>query len=113
MAIAAGSLTERIKLMKAKVTRNSIGEEMPEWQAIEESLPAAVKWLKGSRALTFGDVWNPATISIICRYSPAFEEAERIEWHGKQFVVISAFGDRLNGSMTITADLWREGENIE
>lgn len=113
MAIAAGTLTERITLQKAAVTRNSIGEEIAGWSNIVEGLPAAVRWLKGTRALTFGDVWNPASISITCRYSEAFEQAERILWHGKEFTVVSAFGDRVNMSMTITADLYHEGKNEE
>lgn len=111
MAIAAGTLTERITLQKATVTRNSIGEEVAGWTDIITDLPAAVRWLKGSRALTFGDVWNPATVKITCRYREAFEEAERILWHGKEFTVVSAFGDRVNMSMTITADLYHEGKN--
>lgn len=113
MAIAAGTLTERITLQKTAITRNSIGEEIAGWTDIITGLPAAVKWLKGSRALTFGDVWNPASISITCRYSEAFEEAERILWHGKVFIVLSAFGDRVNMSMTITAELYNEGKNPE
>ena len=113
MAIAAGTLTERITLQKTAITRNSIGEEIAGWTDIITGLPAAVKWLKGSRALTFGDVWNPASISITCRYSEAFEEAERILWHGKAFTVLSAFGDRVNMSMTITAELYNEGKNPE
>ena len=111
MAIAAGTLTERITLQKTAITRNSIGEEIAGWTDIITGLPAAVKWLKGSRALTFGDVWNPASISITCRYSEAFEQAERILWHGKVFTVLSAFGDRVNMSMTITAELYNEGKN--
>lgn len=111
MAIAAGTLTERITLQKTAITRNSIGEEIAGWTDIITGLPAAVRWLKGSRALTFGDVWNPASISITCRYSEAFEEAERILWHGKVFTVLSAFGDRVNMSMTITAELYNEGKN--
>ena len=113
MAIAAGTLTERITLQKTAITRNSIGEEIAGWKDIITGLPAAVRWLKGSRALTFGDVWNPASISITCRYSEAFEEAERILWHGKVFTVLSAFGDRVNMSMTITAELYNEGKNPE
>ena len=113
MAIAAGTLTERITLQKAAVTRNSIGEEIAGWTDIITGLPAAVRWLKGSRTLTFGDVWNPASISITCRYSEAFEQAERILWHGKVFTVLSAFGDRVNMSMTITAELYNEGKNPE
>ena len=113
MAIAAGSLTERITLQKAAVTRNSIGEEVAGWTDIITDLPAAVRWLKGSRALTFGDVWNPATVKITCRYREAFEEAERILWHGKEFTVVSAFGDRVNMSMTITADLYHEGKDAD
>ena len=113
MAIAAGTLTERITLQKATVTRNSIGEEVAGWTDIITGLPAAVRWLKGSRALTFGDVWNPATVKITCRYREAFEEAERILWHGKEFTVVSAFGDRVNMNMTITADLYHEGKNEE
>ena len=113
MAIAAGSLTERITLQKATVTRNSIGEEVAGWTDIITGLPAAVRWLKGSRALTFGDVWNPATVKITCRYREAFEEAERILWHGKEFTVVSAFGDRVNMNMTITADLYHEGMNAD
>jgi hypothetical protein len=58
-------------------------------------------------------VWNPASISITCRYSEAFEQAERILWHGKVFTVLSAFGDRVNMSMTITAELYNEGKNPE
>ena len=111
MAIAAGTLTERITLQKTAITRNSIGEEIAGWTDIITGLPAAVRWLKGSRALTFGDVWNPASISTTCRYSEAFEEAERILWHGKAFTVLSAFGDRVNMSMTITAELYNEGKN--
>ena len=113
MAIAAGTLTERITLQKATVTRNSIGEEVAGWTDIITGLPAAVRWLKGSRALTFGDVWNPATVKITCRYREAFEEAERILWHGKEFTVVSAFGDRVNMNMTITADLYHEGKNAD
>lgn len=113
MAIAAGTLTERITLQKTAITRNSIGEEIAGWTDIITGLPAAVRWLKGSRALTFGDVWNPASVSITCRYSEAFEEAERILWHGKVFTVLSAFGDRVNMSMTITAELYNEGKNPE
>lgn len=113
MAIAAGTLTERITLQKATVTRNSIGEEVAGWTDITTDLPAAVRWLKGSRALTFGDVWNPATVKITCRYREVFEEAERILWHGKEFTVVSSFGDRVNMSMTITADLYHEGKNEE
>lgn len=113
MAIAAGTLTERITLQKATVTRNSIGEEVAGWTDIITDLPAAVRWLKGSRALTFGDVWNPATVKITCRYREAFEEAERVLWHGKEFMVVSAFGDRVNMNMTITADLYHEGKNAE
>lgn len=113
MAIAAGTLTERITLQKATVTRNSIGEEVAGWTDIITDLPAAVRWLKGSRALTFGDVWNPATVKITCRYREAFEEAERILWHGKEFTVVSAFGDRVNMNMTITADLYHEGKNSD
>ena len=113
MAIAAGTLTERITLQKATVTRNSIGEEVAGWTDIVTGLPAAVRWLKGSRALTFGDVWNPATVKITCRYREAFEEAERILWHGKEFTVVSAFGDRVNMNMTITADLYHEGKNAD
>ena len=113
MAIAAGTLTERITLQKAAVTRNSIGEEVAGWTDIITGLPAAVRWLKGSRALTFGDVWNPATVKITCRYREAFEEAERILWHGKEFTVVSAFGDRVNMNMTITADLYHEGKNAD
>ena len=113
MAIAAGTLTERITLQKTAITRNSIGEEIAGWTDIITGLPAAVRWLKGSRALTFGDVWNPASISITCRYSEAFEQAERILWHGKVFTVLSAFGDRVNMSMTITAELYNEGKNPE
>ena len=113
MAIAAGSLTERITLQKAAVTRNSIGEEVAGWTDIITDLPAAVRWLKGSRALTFGDVWNPATVKITCRYREAFEEAERILWHGKEFTVVSAFGDRVNMNLTITADLYHEGKNAD
>lgn len=104
---------ERITLQKTAITRNSIGEEIAGWEDIITGLPAAVRWLKGSRALTFGDVWNPASISITCRYSEAFEEAERILWHGKVFTVLSAFGDRVNMSMTITAELYNEGKNPE
>ena len=113
MAIAAGTLTERITLQKTAITRNSIGEEIAGWTDIITGLPAAVRWLKGSRALTFGDVWNPASVSITCRYSEAFEQAERILWHGKVFTVLSAFGDRVNMSMTITAELYNEGKNPE
>lgn len=113
MAIAAGTLTERITLQKTAITRNSIGEEIAGWTDIITGLPAAVRWLKGSRALTFGDVWNPASVSITCRYSETFEEAERILWHGKVFTVLSAFGDRVNMSMTITAELYNEGKNPE
>ena len=113
MAIAAGTLTERITLQKAAVTRNSIGEEIAGWSNIVEGLPAAVRWLKGSRALTFGDVWNPASVSITCRYSEAFEQAERILWHSKVFTVLSAFGDRVNMSLAITAELYNEGKNPE
>lgn len=113
MAIAAGTLTERITLQKTAITRNSIGEEIAGWTDIISGLPAAVRWLKGSRALTFGDVWNPSSVSITCRYSQAFEEVERVLWHGKVFTVLSAFGDRVNMNMTITAELYNEGKHPE
>lgn len=107
----AGSLTEIVTLQQTAVRRDSTGDVLQEWQTIAQTR-ASIRFLKGSRALIFGDVWNPTTIVVTVRYSKQFVNATRVLWEGKPFTVISANPDRVNGSVTITADLYNEGQEV-
>ena len=114
MALSAGQLNERIMLQEMIMKRNSIGEQEFSYRDLTEyMIPASVKFTKSVRQLSYGELWSPQDILVTTRYSERLLSAKRLLWQGKQWYLKGApLGDRQNGSITITASLVNDGEQI-
>ena len=111
--ISSGQLNERITLQQMVTTRNQSGEQVVTFQNLETAVPASVKFAKGRRAVDYGEAWNPTTIVFTIRYSQSRQATDRVQWASKNYTVISLNPDRVNGTITITADLVDEGRGTE
>lgn len=102
--ISAGLLTEVVRLQDFAYTRNDSGEQVQGYSEIA-TIRANVKYNKGSRALAQGEVWMPTTIVVTCRYAKAWLSCRRLCWQDKWYLCDSVNGDRVSGTITITATL--------
>lgn len=100
--LASGTLKDRISFLRTEVTQNSIGEQTTSW---EEALRcwANVKYQKGWRDMTNGEVWMPNTIIVTIRWRDNVDERMRIRWDGQDYYISAFNRSRDAGSITITA----------
>lgn len=107
--ISAGLLKYRICFLQADIERNGFGEQVQIWKPVY-SCRADVRFLKGSRAITAGEAWNPSSVVITCRRSDKINLRQRVRWEGNAYSIVSINPDVADRSLTIVADLINDGD---
>lgn len=105
--INSGLLQYRIRFLQADVERNDFGEQMQSWKPVY-SCRANVRFMKGSRAIMAGELWNPTSVVITCRRNSIINNRQRIRWEGNTYTIVSINPDTADRSLTIVADLINE-----
>lgn len=107
MGIAAGSLTERITLLRAKCTTMPNGEVKEDFVAYAE-VRAQVIQQRSSKALTFGENWYPTARSFRLRMPPMVQGGDRIRHNGELYVALPPKVFRREGVQEVDCELLNE-----
>ena len=100
--ITASSLTERIGIYVPLTTRDEgFGSQVTRFNKVQE-VWASVKYLKGSRALEYGELTHPDSITVTTRLHQSLTEFCHIHWDGKIYQIDSFNRSRTDGSVTMT-----------
>lgn len=110
--LSAGSLTEVVQLQRMVYRTSESGEQRVEFEDFYRCR-AAVKYTKTLRDLTAGEMWNPTGLLVTIRYNEKADACRRLLWRGKAYTMTPPNADRVNGSMTITAELFDEGAGMD
>ena len=111
--IDSGSLTERIKFLEPETSKGKYGSRVIDnWNPVYVCW-ANVKYNKGTRAISAGEVWLPNTIAILVRYTSKINERQRILWDSKIYRIDSFNSSKKTGSTTIVATRVDEGTESE
>lgn len=103
--IDAGSMTERVTILAPKVERNEFGEQKVTHQEVCK-LWAKVVFLRGTEAISAGDVWLTRAITVTMRDNKVVTERCRLVWKGKVHKIESL--NATGGLMVVTASYMDE-----
>lgn len=103
--IDAGSMTERVTILAPKVERNEFGEQKVTHQEVCK-LWAKVVFLRGTEAISAGDVWLTRAITVTMRDNKVVTERCRLVWKGKVYKIESL--NATGGLMVVTASYMDE-----
>lgn len=104
MSIAAGSLTERITLLRAVCTTEPNGE-VREWFAEYATVRAQVLQQRSSKALAHGEAWYPTARSFRMRIPPRVQGGDRIRYNGELYVCLPPKVFRREGVQEVDCEL--------
>ena len=108
--VSAGLLNQRIEVLKPlNVRRSPTGGQIVDFVTMRHQW-ASVRYLRGTSALQVGEMWLPSSISVLMRYTGEITERCRLKWEGKTYKITSLNGSRIDGTLTIVADLVDEGQ---
>lgn len=107
MGIAAGSLTERITLLRAKCTTMPNGEVKEDFVVYAE-VRAQVIQQRSAKALTFGENWYPTARSFRLRTPPMVQGGDRIGYNGELYVALPPKVFRREGVQEVDCELLNE-----
>lgn len=87
MAINAGNLRDKVKLLRATTTPSPIGEDIEKWSVYAE-VHCQVIQQKSSKAFTNGEQWYPTARTLVMRIPPHVKGGDRVELHGETYVAL-------------------------
>lgn len=91
----AGLLTEHIDILTPKLTLNSVGEQVTEYE-FKYSTKARIVNRRRSREQQNGEVWYPGAKTIEVRIYHAINTYDLVKWMGKKYRILSIDYDRAN-----------------
>lgn len=103
--IDAGSMTERVAILAPKVERNEFGEQKVTHAEVAK-LWAKVVFLRGTEAISAGDVWLTRAITVTMRDNKVVTERCRLVWKKKVYKIESL--NATGGLMVVTASYMDE-----
>lgn len=98
--IDAGSLNERVTVLAPEVTRDEYGQQAVTHK-VAGKMWAKVVFLRGTEAITAGDVWLTRAITVTVRDNKIVTERCRLVWKGKVYKIESL--NATAGLMVLTA----------
>jgi SPP1 family predicted phage head-tail adaptor len=108
--ISAGILNQRVEVLEAlNIRRSPTGGQIVDWGTLRHQW-ACVRYLRGTSALQQGEMWLPSSISVLMRYTAEITERNRLKWQSKTYKIVSLNGSKIDGTLTIVADLVDEGQ---
>lgn len=102
--ITAGNMDERVTVLAPTVTRSDSGAQVVTYASIGTRF-ASVRYLKGNRALTSGEVYMHNTIAVSMRPMAGLSDICRLQWNGNTYRIESLNKDRSEGEVNITASV--------
>lgn len=104
MAIQAGSLRERITILRA-VCETLPNGEVREWYAEVATVRAQVIQQRSAKALTYGENWYPTARSFRLRLHPQVLGGDRIRYHGQLYEALPPKVFQREGMQEVDCDL--------
>ena len=102
--ITSGSLDERVEVFAPTVTRSGSGSQVITYTSIGTRF-ASVKYLKGARALSSGEMLMTGNISVTMRSMAGLVDDCRLVWNDKTYRITSLNKSRSEGTVSILAEL--------
>ena len=87
MAINAGNLRDKVKLLRATTTTAPIGENIEKWSVYAE-VHCQVIQQKSSKAFNNGEQWYPTARTLVMRIPPHVKGGDRAILHGETYVCL-------------------------
>lgn len=102
--LTSGILTERVEILVPQNTSaGQFGENLTDWVKVA-TLWARANFKKGVNALNLGEDWMARTVVFTFRNNRLITERCRLGWDGKIYAIQSLNRDKIEGSLTITAE---------
>ena len=102
--IHAGKLNERVGIQKPTMTRGASGSQIITFTSLGTRF-ASVKYLKGARALSSGEMLMTGNISVTMRSMAGLVDDCRLVWNDKTYRITSLNKSRSEGTMSILAEV--------
>lgn len=99
--ISSSILNERVTVMCPRTVRDSYGAQVTSYVR-HGDVWANVKFLRGARALDYGDELHGAVIVVTTRLHACLTEFCHLCWDGKEYQIDSFNRSRADGSITMT-----------
>lgn len=87
MALNAGNLRDKVKLLRATTTTAPNGEIIEKW-SVYAQVRCQVIQQKSSKAFTNGEQWYPTARTLVMRIPPHVKGGDRVELHGETYVAL-------------------------
>ena len=102
--IHAGKLNERVGIQKPTMTRGASGSQIITFTSLGTRF-ASVKYLKGARALSSGEMLMTGNISVTMRSMAGLVDDCRLVWNDKTYRITSLNKSRSEGTVSILAEV--------
>lgn len=108
-APSAGILDQQIEVLKTEIVRDKYGSQVEAYSPFAK-VWAHVTHAHGQSAISVGETFATDSISLLMRYTTIIGERQMLRWQGRLYRVQgSPVGSRREGSLTVEAVRWDEG----